>query len=119
MKTRTFRSAAFLALCALLFAAAAQAQRCEPIRFQRGHDSGTVRGVAPPDDVVCYELATGAGQKANVKVTGQNVMFSIDGVIDGQDKYSFTTEKKTYRILVGQLMRAVSGAPFSLAVSVK
>jgi hypothetical protein len=92
---------------------------CETIRFQRGESSGSVHGVAPPDDVVCYQMTTGAGQTATLEIQGRNVMFSIDGVVDGQDRYSFTTEKKTYRVHVGQLMRAVQGEPFTLSVSIE
>lgn len=47
------------------------------------------------------------------------MMFSIVDVVDAQDQYSFTTEKKTYRILVSQLMRAVDNEPFTLRVSVR
>jgi hypothetical protein len=92
---------------------------CEMIRFERGQSSGTLRGVAPPEDSVCYEMTTGAGQTATLEIKGRNVMFSIDGVVDGRDRYSFTTEKRTYRVIVGQLMRAVHNEPFTLSVSIK
>ena len=92
---------------------------CETIRFQRGQSSGTVQGVAPPEDFVCYEMTTGAGQTASLEIKGRNVMFSIDGVVDGQHRYRFTTEKKTYRVIVGQLMRAVQSEPFTLFVSIE
>jgi hypothetical protein len=109
MKTPQLPGLACLAAIHLLAAAGtAQAQSCEPIQFKRGHDSGTVRGIAPPDDVVCYELGTGAGQRADVSIEGSNVMFSVSGLVDARDQYSFTTEKKTYRIDVGQLMRSIS-----------
>ncbi len=95
------------------------AAQCQEIRFQRGHDSVTVKGSAPPDDVICYRMTTGAGQTADLKVKGRNVMFSVAGVVEGQDAYSFATEKKTYRIEVGQLMRSVTDEPFSLTVSIR
>lgn len=100
-------------------AAAAQAENCEHIRFQSGAYSQTVHGIAPPDDVICYEITTRAGQTADITVTGNNVIFSIGGVIDAQDSYSFTTEKRTYQIFVGQLMRSVTNQPFELMVSIK
>ena len=109
-----------LALTASIFAVAtAHAENCETIHFQRGHSEGTVQGIAPPDNVVCYEMTTGAGQTAILEITGKNIFFSIEGIVDAQDKYSFTTEKKTYRILVGQLMRSVTNQSFVLAVSIK
>ncbi len=92
---------------------------CETIRFQRGHSSGTVQGVAPPEDFVCYEMTTGAGQTAKLRVEGPNVIFVIDGVVEAQDRYSFVTERKTYRVKVGQLMRSVQGVPFTLSVSIE
>jgi hypothetical protein len=109
-----------VALGALLtVAGTAHAGSCEPIHFKRGHYSGSVRGVAPPDDIVCYEVGTGAGQHAEVRIEGRNMVFSIEGVVDARDRYSFTTEKKTYRITVAQLMRSVTSEPFTLTVSVR
>lgn len=107
-------------LAAMLFTGAAQADPCETIRFKRGESSGTVSGMAPPDDMVCYQMSTGAGQKASVAITGHNCMFTIEGTsAEARDRYSFTTEKRTYRIMVGQLMRAVTPQPFTLSVSVR
>jgi zinc/manganese transport system permease protein len=46
---------AILALSALLPAGCATpAGPCSPIKVKRGHASDPVRGVAPPDEVVCY-----------------------------------------------------------------
>jgi hypothetical protein len=120
MKTpRLFAVANLVASSLIIVTGTAQAQSCPPIQFERGTYSGTVSGTAPPDDVVCYEISTGAAQRAEVSVKGRNVVFSIVGVVDAQDRYSFTTDKKTYRILVGQLMRSVTDEPFSLTVSVR
>lgn len=102
---------------AFLFTGAAQAEQCETIRFKRGESSGTVTGMAPPDDVVCYRMSTGAGQKASVVIKGNNCIFTMEGA-DARDHYSFITEKKTYEIRVGQLMRSVTPQPFTLSVSV-
>ena len=122
MKTPSRRTSLPEALVAAMLTVAAGvtfAEECREIRFQRGQHSGRVQGVAPPDDVVCYRMATGAGQTANLKLKGRNVIFSIAGVVDGQNTYSFTTEKKTYSVYVGQLMRSVREEPFSLTVSIR
>lgn len=120
MKTSRLLRFACLAVSSLLVVTnTGHAQSCEPIQFERGHYSGTVQGIAPPDDVVCYKLTTGAGQKATVSVAGRNVMFSIYDVVDAQEQYTFVTEKKTYRIVVSQLMRSVTDEPFSMTVSVR
>jgi hypothetical protein len=120
MKTpRLFAVASLAASCLLIVTGTAQAQSCQPIQFERGTYSGTVRGIAPPEGRVCYEVRTGAGQHAEVWVEGRNMIFSIPGVTEVQEKHSFTTEKKTYRIFVSQLMRSVTDEPFSLTVSVR
>jgi len=107
-----------VALCGAPMARAADA--CKPIRFEPGHNSMTLRGSAPANDVVCYEMKTGPGQTATLKVvSGDNTIFSIDGMVDAQDSYSFKTEKRTYRVHVGQLMRAEAPEAFAIDVSVK
>lgn len=113
------RSAYLAASVVMMGAGTAHAESCTAIQFERGHDAATVTGSAPPDGQRCYTLATGAGQRASLTVDGHNMMFSIVDVVDAQDQYSFTTEKKTYTILVGQLMRAVADEPFTLMVSVR
>jgi hypothetical protein len=119
MQTAAPLRTAILTLGGLLIAGAAHAQTCEPIQFEQGHYSGTVRGVAPPEDPVCYTLSTGAGQHADVQVEGRNVVFGILDLVDGQDRYSFATDKKTYTIHVGQLMRSITNEPFTLMVTVR
>jgi hypothetical protein len=96
------------------------ADDCKPIRFDANRVSATIHGEAPPEDVVCYTLTTGRGQRAALKVTaGRNTIFSIEGLVDARNAYDFTTEQKTYRILVGQLLRAVAPEAFAISVSVR
>ncbi len=97
----------------------AWAENCETIRFQRGHSSATIEGIAPPDSTLCYQITTAAGQTADIAIPGINMMFSIEGVADVQDKYRVTTEQKTYRITVGQLMRSVMDEPFTLTIAIQ
>lgn len=96
------------------------AEECETIRFKPGESSGTVSGLAPVDDIKCYQMTTAQGQTATVQViAGKNIIFAIPGVIDGQDSHTFITDKKTYRIEVGQLMRAIQNEAFTLFISIK
>lgn len=106
-------------ILSMLAVTTAQAEKCETIRFQRGHSSAAVEGVAPPDSALCYQITTAAGQTADIAISGVNMMFSIAGVIEVQDKYRFTTEKRTYRITVGQLMRSVTDEPFTLTIAIE
>ncbi len=120
MISSLINSLVFALVVSLMTMNAAQAHEdCETIRFQRGNNGTVVKGVAPPDSVICYVITTAEGQIADVTVLGVNMMFSVEGVIDAQDKYQFSTEKKTYRINVGQLMRSVTDQPFTLEISIK
>jgi hypothetical protein len=119
--SKLLRQTLTLAAIAVAFAPPAIAEApCTPIHFAAGQFSATVNGMAPATDVVCYSMATGSGQQATLKIVkGANTVFTIDGVIDAQDSYSFKTDKKTYRILIGQLMRSDTPEAFDLGVTIK
>jgi hypothetical protein len=119
MAQRRLRLTCLAAICFIVAAQSVHAESCSPIQFERGHFSGTVEGVAPADGTVCYTLATGAGQQATLSVEGRNVIFSIIDLVDARDRYRFTTKQKTYRIIVGQLMRSVTPEPFTLTALVR
>jgi hypothetical protein len=98
---------------------AVAADQCTAVQFARGTSSAEITGLAPAEDTICYSLETGADQNARIEVLeGSNVMFSIEGLIDAQDDYSFRTERRTYRVLVGQLMRAAEPMPFRIRMTV-
>jgi hypothetical protein len=62
------------------------AEECETIRFKRGESSATIDGIAPQNHPTCYQMTTGQGQKATMRVTaGRNICFSIADLIDCQD----------------------------------
>jgi hypothetical protein len=112
----------FLVLILLMWVFAASlswADKCETIRFKRGESSGSVKGIASPETSKCYQMTTGQGQTAALRVSGNNMAFSIDGIIDAQESYRFTTAKKTYKIYVFQLFRSVTDRAFTLFVSVE
>jgi hypothetical protein len=115
-------------------------ERCKPIKFKSGGNSAVVQGIAPylppsatPAELevseLCYEIATGSGQHASVRLlpgTGKNVVFGIDDVIDpgddknkGSENHSFLTEQRIYKIRVMQLMSRREAQPFKLSVVVK
>jgi hypothetical protein len=119
MTTRLFTSLILAFILSNLLVTTAWAEDCETIRFQRGHSSAVVEGVAPPDSALCYQITTAAGQTVDIAISGVNMMFSIAGVIEVQDKYRFTTEKKTYQIYVGQLMRSVTDESFTLNIAIE
>lgn len=118
MITNIFYSSILTLIISLLTINTVQAQDCEIIQFQRGHSSMMVDGVAPPDSVICYAISTAAGQTANIAISGTNMMFSIDGVTDAQDKYQFTTGETTYTIRVSQFIRSITAQMYTLTISI-
>lgn len=102
-------------------AVSAAPSSCEAIHFKVGSFSATVRGEADPEDVRCYSIATAKGQTAvlSVKSKNNNTIFSIEDLADGLDHYTFTTEKKTYKIFVGQLMKAVDKDESILTITIR
>jgi hypothetical protein len=118
-----------LALLALVFGSAtatAQAPppNCTPIQFPTGQTSATVRGIASNDGpTACYTLSTRAGQTASLSIVQQSAKddtaFNIDGVVENQDKYTFKTQAKTYKIDVYLTFARQPPRPFTMRVSVR
>lgn len=94
---------------------------CEAIHFKAGNFSATVQGDVDPESVRCYSIATAKGQTADISIKSRhnNTMFSIEGLVDGRDRYKFATEKKTYKVFVGQLMRSVDKDQFALTITIR
>jgi len=84
------------------FALAAPAQAREDYRsvgFAPGQTAVELYGTAPPEDVVCFKLTGLRGQSVSITVTeGANIIFSIEEMVDAQDRYRFTATRPTYRI---------------------
>ncbi len=69
--------------------------------------------------MVCFKLTGLRGQSVSITVTeGANIIFSVEEMVDAQDRYRFTATRPTYRIFVGQLMRSIEVAPFRIRVAV-
>jgi hypothetical protein len=103
---------AILAATLLLGGSAALAQEptnCMAIHFATGRSSATVRGPVGSDEPFpCYTLAPGNGQTATLRFTktNGNMAFTIYGLVDDHDGYSFKTEAKTYKFIVFQTLRS-------------
>ena len=98
-------------------------ESCTPIRFASGRTSATIRGIASSESPACYALTTRAGQTASVNIMPQSrnddTAFSIEGVIDDRDRYSFRTQAATYKILVFLTFARQPPRPFAMQVSVR
>jgi hypothetical protein len=105
--------------CALAPVSPHAQENCTPVRFEHGKSSATIRGTAPPDDVVCYTFDAATGQTASLKVAGRNLIISVIGVGDARDSWTFKTKAQTYKFVVGQLMRSVTNEPYVVTVSIK
>ncbi|WP_158933197.1 hypothetical protein [Acidisphaera sp. S103] len=94
---------------------------CTPIHFARGATFAVVSGTAGTDGPSpCYTLQTGKGQIATLKFTKTdgNMAFTIEGLVDDRDDYTFKTEAKTYTFGVFPTLRS-NPTPFSLRVEVR
>ena len=113
---------AFAALLLATSPAMAQAaENCTRLAFPKGASSTTVSGSVGSDEPFpCYTLSTGNGQTALLKFTktNGNMAFTIDGLIDDRDNYSFKTTARTYKFWIFQTLRSTPD-PFTLMVSVK
>jgi hypothetical protein len=87
--------------------------------FAAGHASATVKGLAPPEDGICYSFAAAAGQTAHLEVTGRNMIISVIGVSDARDSWTFKAKAQTYKFIVAQSMRSVTNEPYTVTLSVK
>jgi hypothetical protein len=105
--------------CALAPVSPHAQENCTPVHFEHGKSSATIRGTAPPDDVVCYTFDAATGQTASLKVAGRNLIISVIGVGDARDSWTFKTKAQTYKFVVGQLMRSVTNEPYVVTVSIK
>jgi hypothetical protein len=116
-----FRTAILAGMLLFLFVSAtAYAQdKCTEIHFAPGHSSAAVKGISPPADVVCYTFAAAAGQTANLRVTGRNMIISVIDVGDARDVWSFKTKAQTYKFTVAQMLRSVTSEPYTVTLSVK
>ncbi|HRP94795.1 MAG TPA: peptidoglycan-binding domain-containing protein [Rhodocyclaceae bacterium] len=108
-----------LAVCMAWFvveSASAQSD-CRRVVVSAGQDVVELSGLAPPDDVVCFVVTGLNGRRVSIVVTeGVNVIFSIDGLVDAHDRYSFSATHDAYRVVVGQLMRSIDAEPFRLRI---
>jgi len=113
---------AMIAAAALLAAAGATeapAQGCIEIRFQPGAVSGEVSGRVTDGAPLCFTFGSGAGQTARLQLFGsENVCFSVAGVVDCQDDFSFRTAPTTYRVDVVQLFYAPTWEQFALRLTI-
>lgn len=95
-------------------------EHCKSIKFAKGRSSTTITGMAPggAENMPCYQIETGAGQTAKLRLTkGRNVAFTIYDIVDAQDSYTFRTDARIYKFIVF-LLDNKGLEPFKLRISV-
>ena len=109
-----------LAAAFAVLGAAAAAQPCSEIRFQRGAHSGEVAGRVTDLEPLCFTFAAAAGQTARVELLGsENTCFTIPGVTECQADVSFRTAARGYEVQVYQLFRRLAWEAFRLRLTIR
>lgn len=115
---RTLLKLVFALLVSLLgYGANACEENCETISITEGDGQAIVRALAPLDGVNCYYIVSAKGTDTTIAVTGNNVIFSIENVVDAHTRYRLLTDREGYRVFVGQLLRSNTKQPYVLTIT--
>ena len=114
-------SIAAVAVMLSLLGTASAATACRLIEFQKGSSSAQVRGQAPAEGAECLKFSARRGQNVQVSVQSvhDQVAFSIEGLIDDRLQHTFMSEKKSYKLLIFQTMKAVAPVKYVLTLSIR
>lgn len=92
-------------------------ESCRPVPFNNNYII-MLKGTVSPEGMHCYSLETEKEQRISLKVIkGDNIIFSIEGVTDAQDRFTFVATKSSYDIIVAQLVRARRSEAFRISIS--
>ena len=80
-----------------------------------------IRGAAPSEGVQCLRFSTAKGQTVRIAVKSpkNQVAFTLDGMVDNREKFQFTSEKRTYDVLLHQTSSAAKPVDYALTLSIK
>ncbi|WP_439521612.1 hypothetical protein [Marivita sp.] len=103
-----------------LWASESDAQNCKEIKFARGSSSGVVNEMIGFNEYHCYTFRSGAGQTARLTLSASPfACFTVRDVVDCQDEYTFTTQARSYEILVSTFDRRAAYGPYALQLSIR
>lgn len=107
-----------LATLAIALPNSSRAETCPVVPLQAGFEIGDLKGMAPADGIVCYDLRFPEGQNLSIElVSGQNVSISVPGYYDDRpDRMFLGNLPGRLEIRVFQLMRAASPQEFSVRI---
>ena len=94
---------------------------CQIIQFEAGASSTNISDSIDPEATACFRFAAGNGQTVRIAIQSKdkNTIFSVLGLVDARDKYEFKSQKKTYEIIIGQLMKSATLDIYQLTLSIK
>lgn len=94
---------------------------CKTISLSPGANSTEIQGVAPPEGVQCLRFSTEKGQTVRIAVKSpkNQVAFTLDGMVDNREKFQFTSEKRSYDVLLHQMTSAAKPVDYALTLSIK
>lgn len=103
---------------ALLCLLTGPASACDSLRdLAFGGSTATLDGVATPGGA-CVAVVMTDGQRARVTVEEGDVVFGVEGRVDGQDDYAFVVEGSGRRVVsVTPAEGAAEAEPFALTIS--
>ena len=93
------------------------AQSCQHVPLPAGFTVGDIKGVAPADGVVCYELTMPKGQNISVEVaSGRNIATSGPDWDARADRLFIGDLPGRMELRVFQLMRSAQPEPFAVRI---
>ncbi|SES95214.1 hypothetical protein [Paracoccus homiensis] len=109
------RTTAVLAVLCGLPALPAAAQGCQSVTLPANFTTGDIKGTAPADGMVCYDIKLPRGQNISIEVaSGRNIIFTGPGWDARSDRIFVGDLPGRLKISVGQLMRAAQPEPFAI-----
>jgi hypothetical protein len=112
----------FPVIIAIALAAAlpsvSHAQNCQAVQLDPGFEVGNLQGMAPANDVYCFDLSVPKGQNVSIELaSGQNVSISVPGYYDDRTDRMFLGDLPgRLEIRVFQLMRSATPQPFAVRI---
>lgn len=109
-----------LAVLAFLLVAPqlANAQDCPVVRLKADFTAGDIKGIAPAEGFLCYDLRFGQGQNLSIElINGTNVSVTVPDFYDDRtDRMYLGDLPGQLELRVFQLMRSVTPQPFTVRI---
>jgi hypothetical protein len=78
-----------------------------------------IQGKANPEVVECFTFHAGMDQMVHLHVSGRNMFITVIGVGDARSEWTFKTQARAYRFLVGQMARSNHDEPYAVTLAIE